>query len=91
MRKRTVVEPDSLPASIAQDLPAKELVDLPVWSYASVIQLGIGVDLLGSKVSLNSKMGNLLECTMPGVIATSRKTKRRVFIPWANIRAAELI
>lgn len=58
---------------------------------AKTVQLGIGVDLLGSAMSLNCSRGNELEVTPLGVKATSKKTGRIVLIPWANIRGVELI
>lgn len=58
---------------------------------ASSVHLGLGVDLLGSKTSLNSKRGNELEVTALGVKAKSQKTGRVVLIPWANIKGIELM
>jgi hypothetical protein len=57
---------------------------------AKTVQLGLGVDLLGSALSLNSRTGNILEVTPLGIKAISKKTNRVVLVPWANIRAAEL-
>lgn len=56
---------------------------------AQSVHLGLGLDLLGSKMSLNAKAGNELEVTALGVIA-SNKDGRRVLIPWANIKGLEL-
>lgn len=67
----------------------KPVVDKRV--LAKTVQLGVGVDLLGSALSLNAKLGNILEVTPIGIRAVSKKNGRIVLIPWANIRAAELI
>lgn len=58
---------------------------------AKTVQLGIGVDLLGSMMSLNCTRGNELEVTPIGIKASSKKTGRVVLIPWANVRGVELM
>lgn len=58
---------------------------------AKTVQLGIGLDLLGASLSLNSRSGNELEVTHLGVRAVSKKNGRVVLIPWANIRGVELV
>lgn len=72
--------------------PAKEETQVQSGKIlAKVVQLGIGVDLLGAALSLQSKKGNELEVTPLGIKATSAKNGRVVLIPWANIRACELL
>lgn len=56
---------------------------------AKAVHLGLGVDLLGSKTSLNAKSGNELEVTPLGIKATGR-SGRVVLVPWANIKGVEL-
>lgn len=56
---------------------------------AKSVHLGLGLDLLGSKMSLSAKRGNELEITPMGVLATN-KEGRRVLVPWANIKGVEL-
>jgi hypothetical protein len=56
---------------------------------AKSVHLGLGLDLLGSKTSLNSKRGNELEVTALGVKAKNA-AGRVVLIPWANIKGVEL-
>lgn len=68
-----------------------ETHEVPKKVLAKTVQLGIGVDLLGSALSLQSRKGNELEVTPMGVLATSGKNGRRIIIPWANIRACELL
>jgi len=58
--------------------------------YAKTVQLAIGVDLLGSAMSLNDRRGNELEVTPLGIRAVGLKSKRTVLIPWTNIRGIEL-
>lgn len=70
--------------------------ETPVGSFtarrilAKSVQLGISADLLGSKMSLNSNMGNELIVDSLGILAISRKNGREVLVPWSNIRAVEL-
>jgi len=61
--------------------------------FAKTVELGIGLHLLGAKMSLNSspKTGTTLECTDVGVVAISGKNGREILIPYANIRGAELM
>ena len=65
--------------------PAREKV------LAKMVQLGLGIDMLGSVLSLQSKRGNELEVTPIGIKAYSEKSKRTILIPWANIRGCELL
>lgn len=58
--------------------------------YAKTVQLAIGVDLLGSAMSLNDRRGNELEVTPLGIKAIGQKSKRVILIPWTNIRGIEL-
>jgi hypothetical protein len=71
--------------------PIKKAQDTSGKVLAKTVQLGIGVDLLGSMMSLSSSRGNELEVTPLGVKATSKKNGRVVLIPWANIRGVELL
>ena len=57
---------------------------------AKVIQLYSGADLIGSKTSVHSKDA-LLELEPWGFLMTSKKTKRTLGLPWANIKIFELI
>jgi hypothetical protein len=54
-----------------------------------VVQLIVGLDLIGSKVSMNFRESEM-EAMPFGVIATSKKNGRRILIPWANIKGCEL-
>lgn len=60
-------------------------------TYAKVVHLAVGVDLLGSKTSLVASRGNTLEVTALGVMAISGKNGRKILIPFPNIKACELI
>ena len=56
----------------------------------SPVQLGIGVDLLGSLLSLNTRSGNELRYFYgKGCLAISKKTNRIVWVPDSNIRGVE--
>lgn len=59
--------------------------------HAKTIQLGLGVDMLGSRMSLSATRGNTLEIHSYGVIAVSGKNGRRILIPWSNIKGVELL
>lgn len=56
---------------------------------AKIVQMGIGVDLLGAKLSLDGRKTGDLHLTRIGIVAVSNKAKRVVIIPWANIRGVE--
>lgn len=57
---------------------------------AKVIQLYTGVDLIGSKQSVNNRDAEM-EVTPVGIKMLSKKTKRVILIPWSNIKGAELL
>lgn len=56
---------------------------------AKVVHLSEGVDLMRGIKSIHAK-DSILEVTNYGIIATSKKNKRVIIIPWANIKGAEL-
>lgn len=94
-RNRTVVGNNPAVASNAKELTEEDMnaygKALEPLAFASSVQMGIGVDLLGSKMSLVTKAsGNKLAVTAVGIVAFSRKTGRCVLVPWANVRGAEL-
>ncbi len=64
---------------------------LPEVMLAKTVQLHVGVDLLGSKASLQSGRMATLEVHEYGIIAISKKNNRKVLIPWTNIRGCELL
>jgi hypothetical protein len=70
---------------------AEKIIDKSAKVLAKTVQLGIGVDMLGSAMSLNNSRGNILEVTPLGVRAVSKKNGRVVLLPWANIRGVELV
>lgn len=59
-----------------------------VFAVAKSVELGAGISALASQTTLR---GSLLELTLPGVFATSKKNGRCVFIPWANVKGCEVI
>ena len=68
----------------------KEYLNWPGWVAAKTVQLGIGVDLLGSMLSLNTRSGNELRYFYgKGCLAISKKTNRIVWVPDSNIRGVE--
>lgn len=58
--------------------------------YASKVQMAVGVDLLGSKMSLSAGRSTTLEVTPLGIKACSKASNRSVLIPWPNIKGVEL-
>ena len=54
-----------------------------------VVQLIVGLDLIGSKVSMNYRESDM-EATPFGVLATSKKNGRRILVPWANVKGCEM-
>ena len=72
------------------DLPAvKPLAEVVYYGEAKAAQLGVGVDLLGSKTSLVAGRGNQLLVTNIGIEAISGRNGRKLTIPYANIKAFE--
>jgi hypothetical protein len=69
---------------------SEELLQIPCLAYAKVVQLGLGVDLLGSRLSLASTRGSILEINKLGVLAISGKNKRAVLIYSSNIKGVEI-
>lgn len=59
---------------------------------AKSVHLGLGLDLLGSKMSLNAnpRTGTELEVTALGV-KCSNQAGRIILVPWANIKGVELL
>lgn len=53
------------------------------------VQFAIGVDLLGSKLTLSSKNGNELTDVGNAVVAVSRTSNRFLKIPYPNIKGIE--
>lgn len=53
-------------------------------------QMVVGVDLIGSKMSMAASKNNELEVTPLGILARSKTSKRHILIPWTNIKGAEL-
>lgn len=60
--------------------------------YAKAVYLGVGVHNMGTATSIAAtKDGNVtIEVQSLGVVLLSKKIARKVFIPFANIRALEL-
>lgn len=54
------------------------------------VQLGLGLELIGSKMSVQSKEAEL-EVVPMGIKMTSKKSKRVILLPWANIKGCELL
>lgn len=75
-------EPVSVEAELSK-VPAKKKV------LAKVFQMVVGVDLIGSKMSMAASKTLQLEVTPLGIKATSAKG-RVVLIPWTNIKGCEL-
>ena len=53
------------------------------------VQFAVGIDLLGSKLTLTSSKNNELELTAVGVCAYSKASNRTVLIPFPNIKGIE--
>ena len=75
---------------------AEEMGDVPPSPKSSygpkvkVCHLAIGVDLLGSKTSLQTKGPTTLEMTSIGIRAHSKNSNRTVIIPYSNVKGFEL-
>lgn len=53
------------------------------------VQFAIGVDLLGSRLTMSSNRNNELEATAIGVMLYSKTTNRYVMIPYSNCKGIE--
>lgn len=53
------------------------------------VQFAVGVDLLGSKLTLSYNRGTELEANAIGVMARSKSTNRYVLIPYSNCKGIE--
>ncbi len=62
----------------------------PAKVYAKTVQIHAGLDLIGSKMSLSHKQGDM-EVTPIGIKTKSKKTGRVIIVPWGNIKGAELM
>lgn len=55
-----------------------------------VMHLYAGLELIGSKSTISMREADMWVVPM-GVKMISRKTKRRILVPWSNIKGAELV
>lgn len=55
-----------------------------------LMQMAIGVDLIGSKMSMATRPGVHIEATAVGLKMRSKTSKRVVLIPYANCKGLEL-
>lgn len=53
------------------------------------VQFAIGIDLMGSKLTLSSGRGTELEANSVGVMAHSKSTNRWILIPYSNCKGIE--
>ena len=53
------------------------------------VQFAIGIDLLGSKLTLSHSKNNELEATPIGVMAHSSSSNRYILIPYSNCKGIE--
>jgi hypothetical protein len=61
-------------------------------TYAKVMHMYAGVELIGSKTSVHQKEAEMeLRPDLGGVRLVSKKTKRVILIPFANIKGVELL
>lgn len=56
---------------------------------AKSVHLYAGLDLIGSKTTISHKDAEI-EVTPIGMRITSKKTKRVILVPYANVKGAEL-
>lgn len=93
-RNRTVVKQSAAsapgPVEVTEEVLKSMGAALEPLAFAKIVQMGIGVDLLGAAMSLSTRQGNRLAITAIGIVAHSKKTGRCVLVPWANVRGCEL-
>lgn len=52
-------------------------------------QMGLPSDILGSQVTFSNGAKTSLEATALGIVMRSKGNRRKVLVPWANVKAAE--
>ena len=57
---------------------------------AKTTHLYAGLELIGSKTSIHSREAEM-EIVPFGIKVTSKKTKRVILLPWANVKGCELL
>lgn len=62
----------------------------PVKPEIKTVHLHAGLDLIGAKTTVSHKLVDMFELAH-GILMVSRKEKRRVVVPYANIRGYELL
>jgi hypothetical protein len=55
------------------------------------VQFAVGIDLLGSKLTLSASKNNELEATPYGIMAHSVASKRYILIPYPNCKGIEFV
>lgn len=63
----------------------------PTTSRVKVCQLAVGLDLIGSKMSLVSGKNYELEATGIGIRVHSKSTGRVIVIPYSNVKGFEFV
>lgn len=63
--------------------------DKPV--LVKTVQIHAGLDLIGSRLSVQAKKGNVLTEEAMGIRIVSGETGRVVVIPYANVKGYELL
>lgn len=71
-------------------LSDEEVKKLDVLCKAKVFQMVVGVDLIGSKMSMAASKNISIDLTIIGAIAKSKNSNRHILIPWTNIKGVEL-
>ncbi len=62
----------------------------PTRNTVKAVHLAIGIDLIGTKTSLEASKNLELEATAIGIHMYSNKTNRHVVIPYSNVKGFEL-
>ncbi len=66
-----------------------EYVEKPQRVVVNKFQMGLPCDLLGSKFSFSASRNLSMEATPLGIIMRSKESRRKIMVPWANVKAAE--
>lgn len=89
----------TLPASgLSVDITPKEAAALSSCGYAKetpkptvkVMHMHAGLDLIGSKTSHDHRASDIYELEH-GLLLVSKKNKRKILVPFTNIRGYELL
>lgn len=90
--RKEPMTPEESAALIAKAQASSSKDGVPTGNGKVVVtkfQMGLPCDLLGSKFSFSASRNMSMEATPLGIIMRSAGSKRKIMVPWTNVKAAE--